>query len=183
MSEELMVKNCAPTLAGIKTGNMFLAPYADKAEMISDIRSWNRRFADKGLRVLPMRYIENKALIYVYRPKCLACDFRNESVCRLLNRCGYLSESPDRCVVRLLKRMKECGEFPHEVGLFLGYPPEDVCGFIENKAKKCKCVGYWKVYGDEEKAKKTFAKYKKCTDVYSRLYACGQSVERLAVAG
>ena len=36
----------------------------------------------------------------------------------------------------------------------LGYPAEDVQGFIENETKECKCVGCWKVYGDEEKAKK-----------------------------
>jgi hypothetical protein len=27
-------------------------------------------------------------------------------------------------------------EFPHEIGLFLGYPPEDVAAFIENDGKK-----------------------------------------------
>ena len=50
--------------------------------------------------------------------------------------------------------MADYGEFPHEVGLFLGYPPEDVEGFIENKACSCKLTGYRKVYSDEEKAKK-----------------------------
>lgn len=50
--------------------------------------------------------------------------------------------------------MADYGEFPHEVGLFLGYPPEDVEGFIENKARSCKITGYWKVYSDEEKAKR-----------------------------
>ena len=68
------------------------------------------------------------------------------------------------------------------IGLFLGYPPEDVCGFIENKADACKCVGCWKVYGDEDAAKKLFAKYKKCTDVYCTLFANGRSIERLTVA-
>ena len=46
----------------------------------------------------------------------------------------------------------ESGEFPHEVGLFLSYPPEDVKGFIDHRANDFKCAGLWKVYGDEEKA-------------------------------
>ena len=29
----------------------------------------------------------------------------------------------------------ESGEFPHEVGLFLSYPPEDVKGFIDHRAR------------------------------------------------
>ena len=47
----------------------------------------------------------------------------------------------------------ESGEFPHEVGLFLSYPPEDVKGFIDHRANDFKCAGLWKVYGDEEKAR------------------------------
>lgn len=47
-------------------------------------------------------------------------------------------------------------DFPHEIGLFLGYPLEDVQGFIENRAEGYKCVGCWKVYGDEEYAKQEF---------------------------
>ena len=54
----------------------------------------------------------------------------------------------------------ESGEFPHEVGLFLSYPPEDVKGFIAHRANDFKCAGLWKVYGNEEKARSLFAKYK-----------------------
>ena len=43
----------------------------------------------------------------------------------------------------------ESGEFPHEVGLFLSYPPEDVKGFIAHRANDFKCAGLWKVYGNE----------------------------------
>ena len=65
----------------------------------------------------------------------------------------------------------ESGEFPHEVGLFLSYPPEDF-----------KCTGPWKVYGDEGKARSLFAKYKKCTEIYCALWQSGSKLEQLAVA-
>ena len=80
-----------------------------------------------------------------------------------------------------MSRLKDSDEFPHEIGLFLGYPPGDVHGFIENKPDACKCVGIWKVYGDKEKARQTFARYRKCTDVYTRLWSEGKSPERLTV--
>ena len=35
----------------------------------------------------------------------------------------------------------ESGELPHEVGLFLSYPPEDVKGFIDHRANDFKCAG------------------------------------------
>lgn len=53
-------------------------------------------------------------------------------------------------------------------------------GFIETKTPKFS--GYWQVYGDENKAKKTFAKYKKCTEVYMKQLIKGNTLERLTVA-
>ena len=76
----------------------------------------------------------------------------------------------------------ESGEFPHEVGLFLSYPPEDVKGFIENHAANAKCTGVWKVYGDERQARQTFDRYKKCTQTYCERWRSGVELDRLAVA-
>lgn len=183
MSEEMIINHCSPTLAGIKTGALFNCAYPSEREMRSEVRSWNKTLSPKGLRVLPLRYNGRTALIYIYRPAMLSIDLKNETARRLLRRCGYVSETPEGCIVQLMRRFAECDEFPHEIGLFLGYPPEDVCGFIANKAGGYKCVGYWKVYGDEEKAKKAFAKFEKCTRCYCRQHAKGKSIERLAVAG
>lgn len=45
--------------------------------------------------------------------------------------------------------------FPHEIGLFLGYPPEDVQGFLADPGGgRCKLCGHWKVYHDVEGARR-----------------------------
>lgn len=181
MSEEMLVRHCSPTLAGIKTANMFSCAYSSRQEMIIAVRKWNKALKHKGLRVLPLNYSGSRALIYIYRPARLREDLKNETACKILNSCGYSFEKTQQCIITLIKRIASSNEFPHEIGLFLGYPPEDVFGFIENKAKCYKCVGCWKVYGDEEYARKTFAKYKKCTEIYCKQFAKGESVERLAV--
>lgn len=183
MSEEMIINHCSPTLAGIKTGALFNCAYPSEREMRSAVRAWNKTLSPKGLRVLPLRYNGRTALIYIYRPAMLSADLKNETARRLLAKCGYAAKTPEGCIVQLMRRFAECEEFPHEIGLFLGYPAEDVCGFIANKACGYKCVGYWKVYGDEEKAKKTFAKFEKCTRCYCRQHAKGKGIERLAVAG
>ena len=69
-----------------------------------------------------------------------------------------------------------------EIGLFLGYPPEDVEGFIEN-SHECKMSGFWKVYGDVHSAELLFNKYKKCTKVYCEQWKNGKTIERLTVKG
>ena len=85
-------------------------------------------------------------------------------------------------MARLSCRFREGKEFPHEVGLFLSYPPEAVKGFIDHRANGFKYAGLWKVYGDEKKARSLFAKYKKCTEIYCALWQSGSKLEQLAVA-
>lgn len=182
MSEEMVVKHCSPTLAGMKTGNMFSCEFKDINEMRESIRRLNRALAKKGIRVIPLRHRENRTLIYVFRPSMLMKDLSDDRACRILEERGYEEETPAKCIVRLMKNLKDSSEFPHEIGLFLGYPPEDVCGFIENKSGACKCVGCWKVYGDEEKAKETFAKYKECAEVYYDRWSKGFTLEGLTAA-
>lgn len=181
MSEELLIRHCSPTLAGIKTGNLFTSTYSSEEEVVEMVREYNRTLGPKGLRILPMCYRKGRVLIYVYRPQKLKEDLEDISACRVLERKGYPCESSERCVVKLAGRLREKEEFPHEIGLFLGYPPEDVKGFMENKNEGCKCTGFWKVYGDEEKARKLFAKYQKCINIYYSQWSLGKSVERLTV--
>jgi hypothetical protein len=182
MSEELLILHCSPTLAGLKTGNLFTCSYKERGDVPAFLRSWNISLRSKGVRLLPLRVKDGKALIYVYRPSLLHSVLRSDEVCSLLTQRGYCTDSCEKCVIQLMDRLGESAEFPHEIGLFLGYPPEDVCGFIENRACNCKCVGCWKVYGDEEAARKKFAQYKKCTQIYCDQWAKGKAIERLTVA-
>lgn len=181
MSEDHLIRHCAPTLAGIKTANLFTCTYQDRQDLLDSVRQMNKKLLPKGLRILPLRISENKALIYTFRPRKLAADLSDNAAAALLRNQGYDTASCEKCIVQLAQRLRDRQDFPHEIGLFLGYPVEDVCGFIENKACNCKCVGCWKVYGDEAAAQKKFDQYKKCTRVYCDQWAKGKDIERLTV--
>ncbi len=76
-----------------------------------------------------------------------------------LNKLGYdltltLEENLDILVYRYEKY--HC---PHELGLFLGIPFEDVKDFMECTTKKCLLCGYWKVYNNSDEAKMIFNQY------------------------
>ena len=182
MSEERLIRQCAPTLAGIKTGSLFPCPYETKQGLMADVRAFNRRFAARGLCLLPLRYQDWRALLYLYRPAELRRDLDGQLARQLLARAGYPPARSERCIAALIRRLQQNKDFPHEIGLFLSYPPEDVQGFIENRAGNYKCAGLWKVYGDEAYARQLFAKYKKCTEIYCKRRQAGQSIEQLAVA-
>ena len=103
----------------------------------------------------------------------------------LLKKAGYRHENANQGVVELIHRLNDLkSEFPHEIGLFLSYPPEDVRGFIAHDADRadgCKLVGTWRVYGDAESARIIFEKYRKCTETYCKQWSDGVPLTRLAV--
>ena len=57
MSDELILRQASPTLAGLKTGSLFTVPYRSESELRADVAEMNRRLAPKGvsLRVLRVR--------------------------------------------------------------------------------------------------------------------------------
>lgn len=48
MSEEILLRQGAPTLAGIKTGSLFPCPCENREALLTDIRRLNRRLSHKG---------------------------------------------------------------------------------------------------------------------------------------
>ena len=181
MSNEILIRCCAPTMACLKTGSMFNCAFENRGQMTDELCRLNRRLGRKGLRILPLRWRDGKALLYLYRPRMLERDLRDPLAGKLLSECGYSTGSANACLTRLISRLRTEPGFPHEIGLFLGYPPADVDGFMHRKAE-CKLCGIWKVYDDVESALRQFARCRHCTEVYMNCLSRGFSLDRLAVA-
>lgn len=75
-----------------------------------------------------MRNDEILLLIYVYRSERLKRDLSNKTVQTFLKSKGYPCDNFMCCINRLIKKLREESDLPHEIGLFLGYPLEDVKG-------------------------------------------------------
>lgn len=180
--EQYLITHCAPTLASLKTGNLFCLPTDREERWEEQLERLNREFEEKGVRLLVLRRRAGKALIYVCRWSRLQRDLRKPGVLPLLQQCGYQSSEAHYALNRLRDRLHESDAFPHEIGLFLGYPLPDVLGFIQNGGKNCKYTGVWKVYENECEAIRLFAQFQKCREVYIRLYNQGRTVRQLTVA-
>ena len=183
MPEELIIKHCSPTLAGIKTGSIFSCVFTDDNDLKESLSELNALLKDRGLRAIPLKYTKGggHAIVYIYRPQMLENDISEEKAAEILSSFGYKMGNSAICIAQLMKRLRESGpeSFPHEIGLFLGYPPEDVDGFIKHKAGGCKLCGFWKVYGDVESAKTKFEKYRTCTEDYYRRWRNDGSIKAL----
>lgn len=182
MIEELIVGHSSPTLAGLKTANMFSCPFSSKEELLTEIDKCNTLLNNKGVELTILKISKEKALVYIYRPVKLINDLNNEKTRKLLSLYGYTNYSVKYCIDRLKCRFSTEKAFPHEIGVFLGYPIDDVIGFIENKGQGAKCTGFWKVYCNECAAIREFKKLEKCRRVYIKHFNKGKTIMHLTVA-
>ena len=179
MSEEYLVKKGAPTLAGLKSANLFSCAYGSKKSLFREIAAINRVIVKKGLRLIPLRFRGGRALLYLYRPAMLGRDLARPEAALLLKEAGYPEPGRNRCLAELTRRLRQGGGFPHEIGLFLSYPAEDVRGFIEQGAAGSTYRGAWQVYGNVTRAQSLFAAYKNCTARWVDRYHRGVPLEAL----
>lgn len=164
--QRLLANHTAPALLGIKPSSLVSLNSKD-FDIKEHIKIFNDRAMVKGLKIKILCKCKNRVLILLYNESILNKQVSNNRY--WLDSFGYKGLNLEECLNRLGSRLVEFEEFPHEIGIFLGYPIEDVIGFIQNKGKNYKLCGYWKVYGDECKAKCTFENYDKC-----RKYLCNR---------
>ena len=119
----------------------------------------------------------------MYREKALARLLGNDDIMEFLGTLGYEKGGDGSLQLDFLrKRMNSAVNFPHEIGIFLGYPLEDVKSFIEKKGEDCLTCGEWKVYHDEQSAEKIFHKLTHCKEVYLRLFRAGKNICDMTVS-
>ena len=178
----MIVRYCAPTLAGLKMAALICIPRCfEPLERIT--QSYNQRFNNKGLFFRILCSCGKRHLFYIYWPKLVSAYISCPHVAAFMSGRGYGADLPlQDALDRLAERFNEQRDFPHELGIFLGYPLEDVLGFIRYKGKMAKCCGEWKVYGDVGKACRRFDVYNCCRRDFMRRYDNGATLDKLIIA-
>lgn len=95
--------------------------------------------------------------VYLYDVNILGNTLQKPENLAFLKAKGYTAGPAERELHRL-KEFYSVTDYPHEIGLFLGYPLADVRGFIKNGGRNYKLNRYWKVYGDTELALELFSR-------------------------
>lgn len=101
----------------------------------------------------------------------------------MLLQLGYTDLEFGQILRKFQKRFRDCRvqgeEFPHEIGLLLEYPLEDVIGFIENEGRNYLYSGYWKVYADVERKVELFEAYERAKDTLIHLLAIDMPMRKI----
>jgi hypothetical protein len=178
--DDYLIHYCAPALAGLKPANLFSWPYHPGENMSEALNTANSALNSKGVFLEALRNGRLSILVLVYRKTHLEALLNNEKAAGILRDKGYPVGSVADCIDFLKSRIS-AGSFPHEIGILLGYPPEDVAGFILNGGKGGRCGGCWKVYSDAADAERLFAAYRNTTGTFIKRHLNGASVAQLTV--
>ena len=181
MLEQALIDYCSPTLARIKPASLFTLTCVDRECLAQNVAAVNAQLAQKGLVLEVLRQKGERALLYLYRTEALRAVLAKAETRNFLRACGYADFTLEAALATLRLRLAAQEDFPHEIGVFLGYPLADVVAFIENDGQNCLCCGCWKVYTDAHAAQRTFALFRKCKRVYEQRYREGCPLTRLAV--
>lgn len=176
--EEMLCLHCAPTFAGMKAASLVSFQKAEYEDFDALLASYARCFLCVGVEVHVLADSAARALVLIYRPAALQCVLHETAASRLLASYGYPADVK-AALAHLVARMEREGGFPHEIGIFLGYPPADVEAFIVHRGKNFISSGYWKVYGDATTAEETFQRYADCIEAYAARIRAGVPLAEL----
>lgn len=171
-----VVLQCAPTIAGLKTSNLLIVP-RDKED---NVRYVLRQAGLAGYRLV---YDRKRVVFLVFNREKLISHLSSKEVRSFLKDYGYKTDAFGYYLRFFQERydsyIRSRREFPHEMGVFLGYPLCDVKGFIEKGGEDFKVAGYWKVYDNAESTKKLFEEFDNVKDDMVRKLSAGYSIKRI----
>lgn len=171
--ETQLALQCAPLITGLKVSNLLIIPKGNE-EVVKLIL--NRT----GISFYRLIQTRTKTTFLLFRRNELEEFLSDENVKNVFIRAGYKSLQIGKILrtfsLRYEAYMQGDKSFPHEMGLLLGYPVEDVVGFVENNGKNFLYSGYWKVYENQKAKVKLFDKFKVAEETLIHLLSNGLSM-------
>ena len=177
--EYLLAFHCAPALMGEKPANLVSCEPARYPGFEAHLGMLRHALLPHGIHLRPVCRCSGRVLLLVYRSPVLERHLRQPHVLSYLSAGGYPDGGLEAILSHLERRLSASPEFPHEIGILLGYPPEDVEGFCREHGKNCKFSGYWKVYGDEQRARALFARFRDCRRMLCTLLEQGTAFTQI----
>lgn len=172
--ETQIALQCAPLISGLKVSNLLIISAEDEAL----VRGILRR---SGISFFRLLRTGEKVTFLLFRKNPLEDYLGRQEVKAMLVTEGYVDFSLGNILGTFQRRyesyMSVGGWFPHEMGLLLGYPVEDVKGFMDNHGKNFLYSGYWKVYADVEEKRRLFQKFEDAKETVIQLLSYGVGIQ------
>lgn len=179
----------AEILAGEKPANLINLVDREHHCGRNFYRLWKRYgtalLARSGLACRELIDRGDSLLLLIHAPLQLQRLLAQENVTVLLRRAGYPAPGSSTAILaELEERIRQRQGFPHEIGIFLGYPLKDVVAFMGWIPLPFTCQGPWKIYGSPEQSLALAECHRSCRNrMVRQLARCTTPVECLKPSG
>lgn len=176
-----LLLQCAPMIAGLKVSNLLIIDREKEKEVRKIIEGTK-------LSCVRLACMDKKTTMLIYHERWLKEYLAGKEVADFLHVLGYDGKGFYE-VLHSVKKKYSCyvrkkENFPHELGILLGYPVEDVKGYMENKGRNYLCTGYWQVYANPAAKMHLFQKFELARERLIRAVFDGKEVcELIQLAG
>lgn len=171
--ETQIALQCAPLISGLKMSNLLIVSAEDETLVRMILRK-------SGISFYRLLKSGEKVTFLLFRREWLEAYLQQKEVRAVFVAEGYqdyILGNVFRTFQERYKHYMNGGDcFPHEMGLLLGYPVEDVQGFMENEGKNFLYSGYWKVYADVQEKIKLFQKFETAKETVIQLLSYGVGI-------
>nr|WP_295685517.1 DUF3793 family protein [uncultured Lachnoclostridium sp.] len=153
---------CAPVIMHCRAACSLTATHKTKAHL-EVFSCFLHLILCNQLLIHPLFSTEDFTVYLIYQEDMLFKKVNDRNARILLDKYDYphdsLTEMIDRLSIRLEMYFFEEEAFPHELGVFLGYPIDDILAFMKEGGKNSLITGYWKVYSEVEDAIELFSSF------------------------
>lgn len=174
--ETQLALQCAPVITGVKISNLLIVKSVNK----ENVHKVKQILENSTVSYYVLLEQSDKTTILLYKKQQLSIYLSLKENRSFLKDLGYHETSLNNSLQLFASRYKnyieERESFPHELGLFLGYPIEDVKGFIKNEGQNFLYKGYWKVYENLAEKKNLFQSFENSKEILIHLVSAGISV-------
>lgn len=157
LTAHLMLE-CSETLAGIKPASLVSLVNRQRSCGRNLYHLWQEHHDQLPaslplLRFAVLQKSERAVLLFCYHPEQLETHLAHSGIRVLLGKAGYDTTRDSAGLLdELSRRIESRASFPHEIGLFIGYPAKDVAAFMGMVKLPFTCQGPWKIFGNPEKS-------------------------------
>jgi hypothetical protein len=159
--QELLLR-LSPTILGVKPAELINIKFKTLEKLHDSFKGYSEL---EYIEVRDFPHLNRKQLFF-YHKESLREVIAGKANQKFLIKIGYPSAFDINIYLDIIIKKLQSDTFPHEIGIFLGYPLKDVIGYMGLSPLKLVKINGWRYYGSENLSVMHYKRFVKARDVF-----------------
>jgi len=171
-----VLKNIGATIMGAKPAELRNIRF-NNPEFWSRCKSTILAYDE--IKMIELKQKIGRKQVLFYHESALDQQLSKPEVLEFLKNHGYPQNYNLKSYLQFLVKRLKSDDFPHEIGIFFGYPLKDVLGFMGYSNLEMTYSKEWKIYGDKASSLLQLKKFEMAREYFNQRLDRIEEVERL----